>query len=183
MPIPASYKSLNHKFNEQPSHIKKFFDHLPKLLKEFNYDVSIAYCFFKLEQAYNRTLYGGARKLHKVNADVISHVLDQQHLTRDGFLDFYEVILGKPIPKETQTKIKFSEKIRDRIIHGKTVPDVDSRKCLADLLDFVAELDREVQAAASFTPFGDMRGMTGQAASLDKSTTRWVLKGMGFSVQ
>lgn len=180
MQVPASYKTLNRKFSAQPEHIQGFFDSFPALIKDFGYEVAIAYCFFRLEQAYNRTLYGGARKLHKVNPEVLSGVLNHQHLTRQGFLKFYEVIFGKPVSSPTQDKIKFAEKIRDRIIHGKSVADPEARRCLSDILDFAVELEIEIRALASFTPFGDMRGITGQATSLDKATTRWVLKGMGF---
>lgn len=181
MTIPASYKSLIRHFQGQSQQIQDYLGNFENLIQSYSYEVTVAYCFFKLEQAYNRTLYGGARKLHKVQHQVLTQVLDRQHLSREGFLTFYNVIFGKAVTTSTQSKIKFAEKIRDRIIHGKSVPNVDSRRCLAELLDFATELDKEVQAAAGFSPFADMRGLNGSRTSLDKATTRWVLRGMGFS--
>ena len=37
-----------------------------------------------------------------------------------------------------------------------------------------------VYQAAGVRPFGDKRGFKGRAEALDKSTTRWILKGMGL---
>jgi len=182
MNTPASYISLIAKFNAQPQSIKRFFPSFVDLVQDYEYQIVVAYCFFRLEQAYNRILYGGARKKHKANSTVLSNVLDKQHLTREGFLSLFVNVFGVPVTDATKAKIKFSEKIRDRIIHGKHVPDSDARKCLSNLLDFMTSLETEVRAAAPFSPFGDLRGLTGQSASLDASTTKWLLKGMGFAV-
>lgn len=119
--------------------------------------------FFRLEQAYSRTLYGGAREKHKANSTVLSSVLDKQHLIRGGFLSLFTTVFGVPVGDATKAKNKLSEKIRDRIGHGKSVPDSDARKRLANLLEFAILLESEVCAAASFSPFGDFRGLTGQA--------------------
>lgn len=181
MAVPASYKGVIKHYEGCPDTISAYFNNFRRLVEEFQYEVAVAYCFLKLEQGYNRTLYGGSRKMRQVHTDIATSILDKQHLTREGFLDLYKNVYGKALPDQVVQKIKFSEKIRDRIIHGKKVEDKDAKKCLVDILDFSKELEAEVRSIASFSPFGDMRGLTGQSKSLDKSTSRWVMKGLGFA--
>ena len=182
MTVPATYKGVIKRYKSCPDDIRKFYEAFEELVDGYTYEVSIAYCFLKLEQAYNRTLYGGARKMRKVHTEIATSVLDKQHLTRDGFLGLYKNVYGKALPDALVKNIKFSEKIRDRIIHGKKVEDKDARKCLVDILVFSEGLESEVKAIASFSPYADMRGLTGKSTSLDKPTSRWVMKGMGFAV-
>ena len=35
---------------------------------------------------------------------------------------------------------------------------------------------------AEFRPFGDLRGFKGRGQPLERTTTRWVLKGMGMGI-
>ena len=183
MTAPASYKEVIKRYGECPDTISAYFNNFQKLVEDFQYEVAVAYCFLKLEQAYNRTLYGGSRKMRKVHPDIARSVLDKQHLTREGFLELYKNIYDKALPCQVVEQIKSAEKIRDRIIHGKKVEHKDARKCLVDILDFSTELEAEVRNIACFSPFGDMRGLTGRSQSLDKSTSRWVMKGLGFAIK
>lgn len=183
MTVPTTYKGLIKKRQACSQPVRDYYASLDSLVTDYVYEISIAYCFLKLEQAYNRALYGGVRKVRKVHTDIARSILDKQHLTRDGFLTLYQATFDKPLSDEVQKKIKYAEKIRDRIIHGKGVEDKDARHCLSDVLDFSEGLESEVQASASFSPFGDMRGVTGRATSLDKSTSRLVMKGLGFALK
>ena len=183
MTVPTTYKGLIRKREACSKPVSDYYAHLDALVTNYVYEISIAYCFLKLEQAYNRALYGGVRKVRKVHTDIARSVLDKQHLTRDGFLTLYQATFDKPLSRDVQQRIKYAESIRDRIIHGKVVQDKDARHCLSDVLDFSEVLESEVQASASFSPFGDMSGVTGRASSLYKSTTRLVMKGLGFALR
>ncbi len=70
------------------------------------------------------------------------------------------------------------------MIHGKDVPTTDLWKSIKALTAYAVELNRIVESNAGFQPFGDMRGAVGRKGGqhLNKATTRWLLKGMGFSV-
>ncbi len=182
MTVPSTYKGVISRYKSCPEDIRKFYEAFEDLVNDYTYEVSIAYCFLKLEQAYNRTLYGGVRKMRKVHTEIARSVIDKQHLTRDGFIKLYKNVYGKTLPDTLVRKIKFAEKIRDRIIHGKKVEDKDARKCLVDILAFSEGLESEVKSIASFSPYADMRGLTGKSTSLDKTTSRWVMKGVGFAV-
>ena len=182
MTSPGSYRSVLRVYNGCSDPIRNFYCNFEGLLNDYEYEVSVAYVFLKLEQAYNRCLYGGVRKLHKVNAEIASTIMQKQHLTREGFLRLFENVFSQPLNSDVVKKIKFAEKVRDKIIHGKSVQDADKRKCLTDVLQYSREIEREVENIGGFNPFGDMRGVTGRAKPLEKSTSRWVMKGLGFAI-
>jgi hypothetical protein len=105
-----------------------------------------------------------------------------QHLTRDGFRVRYKTVFGQSPHKATVAKIKEAEKIRDRVIHGKDVDDATLLQALLDVIDYAEAFNMEVKKIGGFEPFGDLRGFKGRAEPLDKSTTRWLLKGMEFPI-
>lgn len=182
MTVPASYKGLIKHHGRCSPAIQSHFESLPSLVTHYVYDVAIAYSFLKLEKAYNRTLYGGVRKVRKVHSEVAQSILDKQHITRDGFLELYKNTFDRELPDALRGNLSYAEKTRDRIIHGKEVDDARARRALTDVLDFAGGMESELLSAFGFSPFSDMRGLTGKAKSLDKSTSRLVMKGLGFAV-
>ena len=101
-------------------------------------------------------------------------------MTRSGFRDLYATIFGKSLKKATADKIAEAEKVRDRILHGKKVSEADKRKAVVEILEYAEAFNAEVQGLAGFKPFGSLQGFKGRAESLDKSTSRWILKGIGL---
>ena len=85
MTATPSYKALLKIYEALPTEVQEHFQHIPKLIKEFPYDVSLAYAFLKIEQAQNRALYGGVVKIHRGEAGFVHRVLNFRHLTRNGF--------------------------------------------------------------------------------------------------
>ena len=103
-------------------------------------------------------------------------------MTRNGFKDLFKAIFGKPLDKPVAEKIEKAELVRDRILHGKTVSELEKRKAVIDILDYAEALNSAVCDLAGFRPFGLLTGFKGRAQSLDKSTSRWVLKGIGLTM-
>lgn len=182
MSSAATYKSVQKYFDGCSSSVKWYFDQIPSLLPHYPYEVTLAYLFLRTERAQNRALYCGVMKLHRANADVADAAVSAQHLTRDGFIDLYKNVFGHELAKATLLKIKAAEKIRDRVIHGKDVSDAAMREAIVDVLEYAEALNADLDAAAGFKPFGNLRGFKGRAQPLDKSTSRWLLKGLGFSI-
>ena len=56
------------------------------------------------------------------------------------------------------------------------------RQAHVDIIEYAESVNIELQSVAGFEPFGDLRGFKGKVKSLEKGTTRWLLKGIGFSV-
>jgi len=181
--IPT-YKALLKFFEVRPYEVKNHFEHLPKLIENnLPYEIAIAYVFLKIEQAQNRALYGGVVKVHRGNAEFAKRLMNFQHLTRDGFKDIYKNVFGHAIPDAMSKKLKDAEKSRDKVIHGKIVTDNELREAIADVLEYAELFNAEVNKVAGFKPFADMRGFKGRADSLDKRTTKWLMRGLGFGVK
>ncbi|WP_133611412.1 hypothetical protein [Aquabacterium commune] len=182
MATAATYIGVKKHFDASTDSIKWYFDQLPALLKDFPYEVCLAYVFLRTEKAQNRTLYCGVAKLHGAHAEVAEAAINKQHLTRDGFHSLYKNVIGHEIPKVTAAKIKEAEKIRDRVVHGKSVKDADMRQAILDVIEYAEMMNKDLKASAGFEPFGDLRGFKGRAQPLEKGTTRWLLKGLGFAI-
>jgi hypothetical protein len=179
-----NYKALLKFYENRPTEVKTHFEHLPKLVgDDLPYEIAIAYVFLKIEQAQNRALYGGVVKIHRGNAELVGRMLNIQHLTREGFKDIYKNVFGNALKEGIANKLKDAEKARDKVIHGKSVTDDELREAIADVLEYAEAFNVEVNTVAGFKPFADMRGLKGRAESLDKRTTKWLMKGLGFSIK
>ncbi|KKZ52884.1 hypothetical protein AAX17_08655 [Haemophilus haemolyticus] len=93
--IIKSYKGILTEYQSLPEDIQKYFEYLPELIKG-DYEIAIAYLFFKIEQGQNRLLYGGAVKLFAADIEVARNIVNYHHLTRDGFKQIYKNIFNKP---------------------------------------------------------------------------------------
>lgn len=182
-PIPT-YKALLKCYKARSAAVRTHFSHLQKLVNDdLPYEIAIAYSFLKIEQAHNRALYGGVVKIHRCNAEFAYRIMNLQHLTRPGFKDLYKNVFGKPLQASTAGKISDAEGIRDEVIHGKQVSDGELREAIADVLLYADEFNSEVHALAGFNPLGGMRGFIGRGETLDKRTSKWLMRGLGFGVQ
>jgi len=167
-------------FSNMPESLREYLLHFPSLARNYPWDVSISYLFSQTELAQNMTIYGGVVKLHRVDASIAKSTVNSHHMTRDRFRELYKITIDKSIHVDTIAKVKGAEKIRDRILHGKTVSDSDKRKAVVYILEYANLLNEQVFEDAGFRPFGSMQGFKGRATSLDKSTSKWVLTGMGL---
>lgn len=176
----SSYKAVLKHYKSVPKDVQHYFAYLPSLIENYNWDVCIAYQFICVETAQNRTLYGGVVKLHLADGSVADSMLFSLHITRASFLELVKNIFGKPLPDVVANKLKFAENVRDKTVHGKGISEAEARQALVDVLDYASDLNNFVEGIAGFRPFGDMRGFKGAAQPLEKSTTHWLLKGLGF---
>jgi hypothetical protein len=178
-----SYRAIQERLHNSTTHVKWYFDQLHDLLEDgYPYEVSLAYLFLRSERAHNRALYCGAVKLHRASTELADRAVNSHHLSRDGFLTLYASVFGKPIKRTTRAKIEEAESVRDRVIHGKLVSDADMREAHIDVIEYAEALNEDIEEIAGFSPFGDLRGFKGRAEPLDNSTSRWLLKGLGFNI-
>ncbi|MBO6785015.1 MAG: hypothetical protein JJ899_17335 [Alphaproteobacteria bacterium] len=160
-----------------------FFDELSTLFeKEVSPSVCLAYMFFRLEQGQNNALYCGLVKNHQVDKEIAISAIDGTHMTRKEFREFYKNIFGRHVPKDATERIVESEKIRDRLMHGKQVKDSEMYGAIVDVVDYVEALNEHVSELAGVRPFGPTRGFKGAGKSLPKSTSRLVVKGLDFTI-
>lgn len=177
---PRSWRAVVKDFETAPRETQEYFKHLPKLAKEFPWDVALSYLFARVELAHNMAIYCGVVKLHRANADLARRAVEKQYMKRAEFKKLFKTIFGKEIKEAIWQKFERAASIRDKVMHGKPVAAADKRKAVVDIISYAQQFNKFVSNAAGFKPFGSLRGFKGRGKRLDKSTTRWLLKGMGF---
>lgn len=180
MAIPSYIAVLKH-YNTAPEDVKQYLVYLPLLVEKCDWDVCIAYQFIRIETAQNRTIYCGVVKLHHAHPQVAGGVMYSQHMTRKSFLDLFKTIYGHSLPNNIVDKLKLAEGVRDKIVHGKGFSEPNARQAIVDAIDYASLLNEHLEKTAGFRPFGDLRGFKGRSEPLDKSTTMWLLKGIGLT--
>jgi len=178
--MPASYKQLLSVYAAKPSVIRDYFCDFQSLVEDYEWAVSVAYVFLKIERVKHTTLYAGIRKMHRADAGMTWDLLNKDHMSRGRFRTLFETVFGQPIEKPILDKLAAAEKVRDQVVHGKQLPDAAVRGGLRDALDFSEAFDDFVCREAGFRPFGALTGFAGSGKALSKDTTRWVLRGMGI---
>ena len=137
--------------------------------------------FAKVKLAQNMAIYCSAVKLHRVDTQIAFAAIENHHMTRDGFRELIKTVTGKKIPHAALERIAEAETVRDRLLHGKTVTETAKRKAVVDILSYATMLNEHMHQNHGIKPFGKLKGFKGRTKPLDKSTSRWVLKGMGLT--
>lgn len=182
MEAAGSYKGVLKKYESCNGDLKAYFQHLPSLVtSNYPWEVLIAYLFMRVEAAHNRAIHGSVVKLHRANVEVVSSMLDSHRLTRNDVSRLLYTITDQELPKDLDATLKRAEGIRDRCVHGKSVSPAQARQAVLDVLNYAEGFNAHLKGIAGFEPFGDMRGYKGRLEPLDKSTTKWLLRGMGFT--
>lgn len=177
-----SKPGLKKAFDACSDEVREYFKHIPKLLDDFPMDVCLAYVFARLELGQNMALYCGAVRIHKANAEVARNAVAVQHMTRKSFVTLYETVFDLDLPKTAHDDLKNAEETRDRIMHGKGADDDTIRNAIARVLEYAVEINTQLHAKHGFKPYGSLQGFAGKSKKLDKRTSRFLLKGMGFAI-
>jgi hypothetical protein len=181
-PVPAGWKGVRDVFAAAHPDIRSFFDEYPGLLGKFSWATCMAYIFTKIEQGHRLALYCGVVKLHGVDPDMAWDAVQRWEMTRAGFRQHFEEVLQTKFPHDLGEVLEEAEGIRDKVIHGYEVADVEHRRGAVRTLDYANGFRSLVETSAGFSPYGDLRGFTGRAQKLPKATSRLVLKGLEFPI-
>lgn len=169
-------------FDAAPDEVKYSFIHLPKLVDDFPLEVLLSYAFSSVEIAHNLAIYCGIVKIHKAESSLAKKAVDSHHITREGFRTLYKTIYGRKVDATVSKLIEDAESIRDKVMHGKSVTEDEKRMAISRVLQYAIELNELASSHGGIRPFGKQKGFKGRGQSLDKSTTRWILKGVGLTI-
>lgn len=181
MSNPGSYKGVLKRIKKAPKEVRDYFYPLQELIKRYDYNIPLAYAFSVLETGQNRALYCGMSKLHRVHTEVAWKAIQIEHIHRSTFREMFATIIGKKVPQEIISLIEKAEKTRDKVMHGKNPKDAEMRKAIVDVIEYAEALNDFSEKVAGFKPFGPLRGFKGAGVPLEKSTSRLVVKGLGFN--
>lgn len=180
MASAANYKHVLARLNALPRDIKSWFEIVPELVENYEWGVSISYVFMNIEAIKHTTLYKGLVKRHRTDAALTWELLDKDHMGRSRFIELFKIVFDRPLLPEVLAHLAAAESIRDRVAHGKSLTGAQARSCLMEAFDFVEGFSKFVEQAGGFRPFGEGRGFKGRGSSLNRETSRWVLRGMGI---
>ncbi len=169
-------------YSSAPDEVQWYFEHLPGLLDQYPLDVALAYVFARIEIAHNMAIYCGVVKIHKADAGLARVAVDRHHMNREGFRSLFETIYGKALNSTAQKYIEEAEEVRDKVMHGKKVSEQDKRAALSRVLHYAVKFNEQTNEAAGLKLCGRLQGFKGRSGSLDKSTSRWLLKGVGLAL-
>ena len=179
--LTGYYEMVFDEYKKLPEIIQNYFNLSVSIIvidNKTSLDILIAYVFMKVEQAQRMILYAALVKKYKVDKDLARKALDNFRMTRPEFLEFYKTLAGKPVNKETIELGKEAEGVRDNILHGRKVKDVDKGNAILDIFEYSRLLNEQANKDFGFQPFGDMTGFKGNIKSHDKETSKWILMGM-----
>jgi AraC-like DNA-binding protein len=180
-PIPGSWRGVVKRYNNTSKEVQAYFANVPTLIEQFDWEVPLGFMFTRVEKAHNTMLYCGAVKRHRANTEVARNFVDRHHMTRREFRRLFKNVFGKPIKPPLQRMIEEAEAVRDKVVHGKRISAAEQRKAIVRVLEYSEAMNDLVCEIAGFKPFtNDLRGFKGRRAALDKSTTTWLMRGLGF---
>lgn len=180
MSAAKSYRGVIKRIEEAPDEIQTYFWLASDLVETYPWEVPLAWMFSRVELAQNNCLYCAAVKLHRTDSTLTRDAIDAHYMSRKDFKEFYRTIVGKKITDAILDPLGKAETTRDRVMHGKPVSQPEFREAIVSIIEFAEGFNALVMAHAGFRPFSDLRGFKGAGKSLDRSTTRWILKGMGL---
>ncbi len=184
--VPAQRRGLRTLHGNMPAEVQSFFGDLPALIdSSFSLDIALAYVFFRVEHGQRQTLYCGSRKLHRTESTLTWKAIGEHQLTRAGFKELFRTIYGFPVSSKANRYISDAQSVRDDLMHGRQSTERTKREGICKVLHYAKEMNTLIADTKNlgFRPFaGDLRGVVGRLEPLDKSTTRWILKGMGFTL-
>jgi len=163
--------------------VRNYFDPTLELIEHYPWEVSLSFMFAKIERAHVMSLYCGVVKMHKVDATLAQTAVDRFENDRKTFRTLFEAVFDRKLPHELIQKIEIAQKVRNRVLHGKPVEGAAYRRAVMAIIEYAEGFNDICTEAGGFTPFGRLQGYKGRGVSLDKSTSRWVLKGIELPVK
>ena len=180
----GSYRGVIKLLKSLDDGIPEYFGDLESLITDnYSWDISIGYVFQRLEKAHVMLLYGGLIKRHYVSPNMAWAAVVNHPLFREQFAEMVEIIFDKPMTKQMSQELEAAQKARDHVMHGKSCPEAEKRDSVASGIAYARHLNDFSYKHASFRPCGDLRGVFKGGNCLDDKTSRWVLKGMGFTLR
>jgi len=179
-----SKRGLLNLFQRCSPEVGRHFEHLPELLADYPMEVALAYVFQRLELGQNMALYCGVVKLHRADSDVARNAIGSHHMTRRGFAELYRTVFNTDLPREAKKDLETAERTRDTIMHGGAASEDRQRNAIGRVLEFAEAANEQLHQNCQLRPFcGFWRGFAGRLQKLEPRTTRFMLKGMGFTLR
>jgi hypothetical protein len=180
MALSAPKQSVIDVFNNSTARTQEHFRHVPSLIQQYQPSVALGYVFDRTAEAHNAIIVAGLVVKHRAYRDVAREIASFQECTWDEFHYEFQTVFGSVIPETASDPYIFANEMRRALMSGKRVSSKDQCAVIENVLRYADAFDAFVWADARLHPFSDLSKVKSRGAALDKESTRWVLKGMGF---
>lgn len=180
MALSATKQHVIDVFNASSKRTQEYFRHVPNLIEQFVPEVAVGYVFDRTAAAHNGVIVAGLVVKHKAHRDVAREIAVFQECAWEEFHYEYQTVFGNVIPEAISQQYIYANEKRRALLAGKRVSSKDQCEVIEVILQYADTLDEFVAKNSRLHPFSDLSKAKPRGNALDKESTRWVLKGMGF---
>jgi len=181
----ATIPSVRKAIGEFDPDLKHTFEHIEDIVNKIGSlpAIALAYCFSQIENGHRRLLYAGIVRKYRLDPELTWQFVLEHDVSRKAFPELYKAVFGHNFPSNVGEKLKPAEKIRDKMIHGKTPAIKEMWGAVLCCFDYCQDVNKHLNANEGFSGFGRMQGITGMKGkpTLPKNVSRLALVGLGLS--
>lgn len=180
--VPGNWRGVRNKLEGAPDNVRWYFQPTEELIERHSWEVSLSYLYAKVEEAHLMSIYCGAVKLHKTDAEMARDAVRRFENRRPQFQEVFVNVYSAKIPQWLRAKLEKAQKVRDLVLHGKAkdVPGSDRRMAVAAIIEYAKGFNELCLEKGGPQPFGRLQGFKGRKKTLNKATSRLILKGIGL---
>ena len=163
------------------------FPHLMKALKNNKHTLNILliYLFIRVELAQHRILYFVMIEKYKLDEKVVRKKIDALQMNRDQFVCLYEIVVGKPMDKETDELGVLAQQVRNPIMHGR-YEEIDTKTkedAIVSIFDYSVLLNTQAhkdikELKLEFEPFGKKENFKAEGDIHSEEVSKNIIKEM-----
>ena len=180
--VPGDWRGVRNKLEGAPDKVRRYFQPAEEFIECYCWEVSLSYLYAKVEEAHLMSIFSGAVKLHKTDAELAWDAVYRFENTRSQFQEVFANVYSAKIPQRLRAKLEKAQKVRDLVLHGKAkeVPGSDYRMAVVAIIEYANGFNELCLETGGPQPFGSLQGFSGRQKTLDKATSRLILKGIGL---
>ena len=180
--VPGNWRGVRNKLEGAPDRVRRYFQPAEELIERYSWEVSLSYLYAKVEEAHLMSIYCGAVKLHRTDAELAWNAVYRFENTRPQFQEVFANVYGTKIPQLLGARLEKAQKVRDLALHGKAkeVPGSDYRMAVAAIIEYAKGFNELCLEKGGPQPFGPLQGFTGRQKTLDKAASRLILSKRTF---
>lgn len=172
--------TIKNRFNTLSAEVKTYFVHTPKLIDSFPPDVCLAYLFSGIRAVHRRAFYLGIVRKYNTDRDLTFELVDLRTFQLSEFSHEFEKVFGHHFATETIEHLEQVQRTRNKSLHGQSVKPQETLQAVLDILEYAEALNNDLKDLIGKTPFKGLEGAAGRIKPLNRETSMWILKGMGF---
>lgn len=167
------------RMEQLPTEVQSEFKSLPKLLVTFPLEVATGYVLSRLERTRRFMIFAKLIRQYRAESTMTASVIQRQSMEESQFAIFSQRILSYPV--DYLPKFSPIQKLHRKAVFGSEIKHEETVHAFVKFFDSVHWMYSHC-TVPGYRPFGDRSRLKPFKQQVSKATTRWLLKGFGFSV-